>query len=61
MIDLVIFGENINLNELERVRGKTEKLINRKISVLTLEKSEYSKLRKNFEKNEIFILFKGNG
>ena len=60
LIDLVIVGENINLKELERVRIKTEKLINRKISILTLEKSEYSDLQENFEKSEALILFKGN-
>ncbi len=60
LIDLVIVSEDINLQELERVRSKTEKLINRKISILTLEKSEYLKLQKNFERNEILFLYKGN-
>jgi hypothetical protein len=59
LIDLVIVGDNINLQELERVRNKTEKLIERKISVLTLKKSEYSDLENNFDQNEILVLFKG--
>jgi hypothetical protein len=60
LIDLVIVGDHINLEELERVRRKTENLIRRKISVLTLKKSEYKNLEKNFEQDEILILFKGN-
>jgi hypothetical protein len=59
LIDLVIVGDNINLSELERIRHKTEDLINRKISVLTLKKSEYTTLQKNFKQNEILILLKG--
>jgi hypothetical protein len=59
LIDLVIVGDNINLQELERVRNKTEKLIERKISVLTLKNSEYSELEENFDQNEILVLFKG--
>jgi hypothetical protein len=59
LIDLVIVGNKINREELERVRNKTERLIGRKISVLTLEKSEYSDLEKNFDQSEMLILFKG--
>ncbi len=59
LIDLVIVGNNINLQELERVRRKTESLISRKISILTLKDTEYSKLEKNFDQGEMLILFKG--
>ena len=48
LIDLVVVGEKINLEELERVRKKTEILINRKISILVLNKREYKKLAGNF-------------
>jgi hypothetical protein len=56
LIDLVIIGENINLQELERVRKKTERLIRRKISALVLTVDEYSKLKDNFHKEPMFIL-----
>jgi hypothetical protein len=56
LIDLVLVGEDINSNELERVRGKTEGLINRKISVLCLTKGEYQKLYQNFKNEPMFIL-----
>ena len=59
LIDLVIVGNNINLQELERVRRKTESLISRKISILTLKDNEYAKLEKNFDQGEMLILFKG--
>ena len=57
LIDLVIVGENINLEEVERVRLKTEKLINRKIVILNLTKEEYIKLRHNFKNTPCFVLF----
>ncbi|MBN2425569.1 MAG: ArsR family transcriptional regulator [Calditrichaceae bacterium] len=57
LIDLVIVGEDINLEEVERVRLKTEKLINRKIVILNLTKEEYQKLQGNFQKASCFILF----
>ena len=57
LIDLVIVGDNINSKELERVRTKTEGLIERKISILLLSKEEYIKLKENFEKEQIFKLF----
>ncbi len=47
LIDLVIVGSNINTNELERVKTKTEKLIDRKISILILDPDEFNTLRKN--------------
>ncbi len=59
LIDLVIVGGHIDLMELNRVKNKTEKLINRKISVLILEKSEYLKLEQNFQEDKILILMKG--
>jgi hypothetical protein len=57
LIDLVIVGSNVNINEMERVRLKTEKLISRKISILTLSKSEFNKLRGNFLNEPHLILF----
>jgi len=56
LIDLILVGENINLNELERVKGKTEKLITRKISVLVLDNAEYKQLEKNFQKDPILVI-----
>jgi hypothetical protein len=58
LIDLVVVGNNINRDELERVRKKTEGIINRKISVLILDKAEYLRLRQNFHENEILVLMK---
>lgn len=58
LIDLVLIGSNINQKELERVRLKTEKLIQRKISVLVLTENEYLKLKDSLEKNPILILYK---
>ncbi len=46
LIDLVLVGDLINLSELERIKNKTEILIDRKISLLVLNKNEYSKLEK---------------
>jgi len=57
LIDLVIIGESINLDELERVKMKTEKLIQRKISTLVLTNNEYLNLKSNFEKEPILVLF----
>jgi hypothetical protein len=59
LIDLVVVGKEINQQELERVRLKTEKLIQRKISVLILTEDEYTKLQVSLQKNPILILYKG--
>lgn len=59
LIDLVIVGSDINNNELNRVKNKTEKLIDRKISVLVLTTDEYNNLYNNFEKEPKFVLLKG--
>jgi hypothetical protein len=56
LIDLVLVGDELNMEEIERVRTKTEKLINRKISVLVLTKSEYKKLYSNFKNGPKIIL-----
>jgi hypothetical protein len=56
LIDLVIVGETINRDELERVRKKTEKFIRRKIATLLLNGNEYLKLKNNFQKESMFIL-----
>lgn len=60
LIDLVVVGEKINLEELERVRKKTENLINRKISVLVLNKKEYKKLARNFSEEPLLLLLEGD-
>jgi len=59
LIDLVIVGENLNQEELERVKSKTENLIHRKISVLALTISEYENLRDNFNREAKLVLLKG--
>ncbi len=59
LIDLVVVGENINLKELERVRKKTEQLIDRKINVLILNEAEFKKLKSNFERDPILVLLEG--
>ena len=59
LIDLVIVGDHIDTQELTRVRIKTEKLIRRKISTLTLNNIEFSDLEHNFNADQILILFKG--
>ncbi len=56
LIDLVVVGDRINMQELERVRKKTESLIGRKISVLTLTPDEYAKLKETFLKDPVLIL-----
>ena len=60
LIELVVVGENLNFGEIERVRRKTETLIERKISVLTLSQREYEKLRKNFHNEPIMIVLGTN-
>jgi hypothetical protein len=57
LIDLVIVGENINTSEVNRVKTKTEKLINRKIAVLILNAEEYQKLNHNFISEPILTLY----
>ncbi len=56
LIDLVVVGEHINMQELERVRKKTETLIERKINVLTLTPQEYEKLKDTFASDPILVL-----
>ena len=56
LIDLIIVGESVNINELERVRKKTEVLIKRKISILTLTKKEYNKLKTSIHKGPVLVL-----
>jgi hypothetical protein len=58
LIDLVVIGSNINQKELDRVRQKTELLIQRKISILVLTGDEYSKLKISLERNPILQLYK---
>ena len=56
IIDLVIVGDAVNLTELERVKSKTEKLIERKISYLILTNLEYEKLRQHFFESPTLVL-----
>lgn len=58
LIDLVLIGEELNHDEIERVRLKTEQLIDRKISVLVLSNTEYQKLKSNFQKDPRLFVFK---
>ncbi len=57
LIDLVIVGNELNRTEIERVRKKTEILIERKISILLLNEDEYRNLKSNFDNEPCFILF----
>lgn len=57
LIDLVVVGNHINQQELERVRLKTEQLIQRKIRTLVLNLAEYEKLRGNFESQKRLMLW----
>jgi hypothetical protein len=59
IIDLVIVGSGINMKEMERVRIKTEKLIQRKISILVLTHDEYLSLKSSLEDKPLLILFDG--
>jgi len=56
LIDLVVVGDSINMEELERVRQKTEKLIERKISVLVLKKSEFKNLKDSLLQENVLVL-----
>ncbi|MEA3296016.1 MAG: ArsR family transcriptional regulator [Patescibacteria group bacterium] len=56
LIDLVIVGDNLNTEEIDRVRKKTEILIERKINVLALKREEFKKLKQNFDTEPKLIL-----
>ena len=56
LIDLVIVGDNLNTEEIDRVRKKTEKLIDRKISILQLTINEYKKLKSKFDEGNSLTL-----
>jgi len=56
LIDLVIVGKNINTAEINRVIIKTEKLIDRKISVLVLDSEEFKKLESHFKNDPMLRL-----
>lgn len=58
LIDLVIVGDEINKHEVERVRVKTESLIERKISVLILSQKEFFRLKSNFQNEASLVLIK---
>jgi hypothetical protein len=57
LIDLVLVGEHINLKETERVKTKTEKLIQRKISTLILTNDEYQRLKSTLEEKALLLLY----
>ena len=57
LIDLVIVGSDINTQELERVRKKTETLIGRNISILILDWQDYQKLQSHFSEKPVLILY----
>ena len=56
LIDLVVVGNDINMQELERIRLKTESLIKRKISILVLKNIEYEKLKDNLRQEMVLVL-----
>ena len=56
LIDLVIVGDNLNTEEIDRVRKKTEKLIDRKISILQLTINEYKNLKPKFDEGDSLTL-----
>jgi hypothetical protein len=57
LIELVVVGERINTQEAERVRRKTEQLIERKIAVMYLTPAEYAKLKSVFEHEPVLLLY----
>jgi len=59
LIELVVVGDKVNKSEMERVRRKTEKLIERKISLLLLTSKEFSVLKNKFMNEPNLILMKG--
>ncbi len=59
LIEVVVVGDDLNKKEIERVRQKTEKLIDRKISILVLSLNEYEGLKEHFKKEPVFVLFQG--
>jgi predicted transcriptional regulator len=58
LIELVVVGDKINKSELERVRRKTEKLIERKISIIILDKKEFKNLKTKFLSEPNLVLMK---
>ncbi len=60
LIDLVLVGNQLNQTELERVRRKTETLIDRKITILVLSQKEYLNLKKHLQLTPVLLLFKGD-
>jgi len=57
LIDLTLVGVNLNHSEIDRVRQKTEMLIDRKINILILSPNEYLQLKSNFERDPKLILY----
>jgi hypothetical protein len=60
LIELVVVGDDLNTEEINRVRKKTEKLIDRKISILILTRDEYQNLKPKFKKESILTLLEPN-
>lgn len=58
LIDLVIIGNNINMDELNRVCQKTEKLIERKIRYMVYNNNDYEKFIDNFKNKEKLVIWK---
>ena len=57
LIDLVLVGEDINIKETERVKAKTEKLIQRKISTLILTNDEFQRLKSTLGEKSLLLLY----
>ncbi len=60
LIDLVMVGNDINQQEVDRVRVKTEGLIGRKIRILTLNENEYKNLIEKFSADKMLVLWESN-
>ena len=58
LIDLVVIGNNINQDELNRVCQKTESLISRKIRTIVYNEDEYQQFESNFKNKEKLIIWK---
>ena len=53
-------GNDINQQEVDRVRVKTEGLIGRKIRILTLNENEYKNLIEKFSADKMLVLWESN-
>ena len=57
IIDLIVVGDKINQEELDRVTKKTEVLISRKIRTLKLTNAEFINLENKFKEDGLLVLW----